>query len=161
MLKRGPALAVLLVVFAALPALGAEIIAVPDAPAAGAVIGDLQVDVGGVKVAIDRETGRMRSLPTEEARKLQQVILKAFNLNASLVPQTTDSGLTRIELDDRHMNWYMATVGDDGETNFNCVNSLGDVTATILRSMSRPAAPAAQPAPQPDEQRTPTKEEGK
>jgi hypothetical protein len=161
MLKRCPALAALLVVFAALPALGAEIIAAPDVPAPGAVIGDIQVDVGGVKVAIDRETGRMRSLPTEEARKLQMVILKAFNLSASLVPQTTDSGLTRIELDDRHMNWYLATVSDDGDTNFNCVNSLGDVTATILRSMSRPTPPSQQPAPDPDQQRNPTKEEGK
>ena len=29
---------------------------------------DIQVDVGGVKVSIDRETGRLRIWPTAEAR---------------------------------------------------------------------------------------------
>ena len=160
MLKRCSILAVLLVVFAVLPVAAADLAAASDAKAPVAVPDDIQVDVGGVQVSIDRETGRMRTLPTEEARKLQSIILKSFNINASLQPQTTDTGVTMIELDDRHMNWYLATISDEGDTQFNCVNSLGDVTATILRSMSRPVPPAQQPVTDPDQQRTPVKEGG-
>lgn len=149
MLKRSSLLFVLLVALAAVPAVSAEITAAPDNGAQPDVTGDIQVDVGGVKVSIDRETGRMRTLPTEAARELQRVILKSFNVSASLQPKTSQSGEPVIELDDRHMNWYMATVAPDGDVQFSCVSSLGDVTATMLRSMTETPASQQPPATKP------------
>ena len=101
---------------------------------------DIQVDVGGVKVSIDRETGRMRNLPTAEARRLQAEILRSFKLEASSTPYTHESGMTVIDHDDRDMHWYLGTVTPDGDVQFNCVSSLGEVTATLLQARTRPAA---------------------
>ena len=48
--------------------------------------------------------------------------------------------MTVIDHDDRDMHWYLGTVTPDGDVQFNCVSSLGEVTATLLQARTRPAA---------------------
>jgi hypothetical protein len=77
----------------------------------------------GMRAAVDPATGRVRPVTAEEAKALNALAAASAKRSAARAPRsfTTPSGAIGMELDSSHLVYSVATVGEDGKIQMECV----------------------------------------
>jgi hypothetical protein len=95
-------------------------------PAAASASGKnyMTVKVAGQEVQIDSETGQMKQLTPEEAKKLAAGLKQVINRSEEgLVPVQHPDGSVSVDLQGRFQNVTVARVNDDGTVSTSCVDN--------------------------------------
>ena len=84
----------------------------------------IKVKVAGQDVEVDSQTGRMRELTDEEARKLAAGLNQMVNKSTEGLNEVQHAdGSVSIDLQDRFQNVTVARVNDDGSVSQSCVDN--------------------------------------
>jgi len=84
----------------------------------------IKVRVAGQDVEVDSQTGRMRELTDEEARKLAAGLKQMVNKSTDGLSEVQHAdGSVTMDLQDRFQNVLVARVNDDGSVSQSCVDN--------------------------------------
>ena len=84
----------------------------------------IKVKVAGQDVEVDSQTGRMRELSPEEARKLATGLNQMVNKSTEGLSEVHHpDGSVTMDLQDRFQNVTVARVNDDGSVSQSCVDN--------------------------------------
>jgi hypothetical protein len=84
----------------------------------------VKVKVAGQDVEVDSQTGRMRELSPEEARKLAAGLNQMVNKSTEGLSEVQHAdGSVSMDLQDRFQNVTVARVNDDGSVSQSCVDN--------------------------------------
>lgn len=111
-------------------------------------LGDIQVPVAGMQVAIDPKTGRLRPPTQEESRALAQALRQQFRTpSAPLEVIQAENGALAVELPEDFMETIVLRTHADGTESIDCMSPteaariIAESSALQLpENSSRPAA---------------------
>jgi hypothetical protein len=121
MLKRWmvwPALLGLAVLAAAAPAAAAG----PGASAGESSKQVVSTPVGGVQVAVDARTGRLRQPTPQEARALASELARLFQPRSSVAPTHYADGTVGMVVDSEYFNFSVVRIGANGRLESTCID---------------------------------------
>ena len=125
----------------------------PRMPIAKTVSSYVAVEVAGQKVQVDGQTGQIRPLTAEEARKMADGIEKLVDQSSEgLTAVHHPDGSVSVDLQERFQNVAVARRNADGTVSQSCIDNLqsateffeidpqvfGDETKTVSGSKSKP-----------------------
>jgi hypothetical protein len=83
--------------------------------------------VAGMRVAIDRRTGRLRQPTAEERRALAQALGKSLNRSTQgLQVKTHANGMQSVDLQGRFQSTSVATVDANGKVHERCITTAAE-----------------------------------
>ncbi len=93
---------------------------------------DTKVNVGGMQVAIDPRTGKLRSLTREEAKALFEGMRKHLSQSTEgLTPVQHPDGSESVDLEGRFESLSVTKVNPDGSVSTKCVTSEKEAAAFL------------------------------
>lgn len=101
----------------------------PGASAADASKNVVSVPVGGMQVAIDARTGRLRQPTPQEARALASELARLFKPRSSAATVFAD-GTVGMVVDSEYFNFSVVRIGADGHLQNTCVH--GQAAADVF-----------------------------
>ncbi len=103
----------------------------PGASAAESSKNVVSVPVGGVQVAIDARTGRLRQPTPQEARALASELARIFPPRSSVTAATHYAdGTVGMVVDSEYFNFSVVRIGADGQLQNSCVH--GQAAAEVF-----------------------------
>ena len=119
-------------------------------------VGDLQVPVAGMQVAIDPKTGRLRPLTQEQSRALAEALRQRFRTPSSpLEVIQAENGAVAVQLPEDFDETVLLRTHEDGTETLDCMSAteaariIAESSALQLpENSSRPAATRGRRAPQ-------------
>lgn len=96
-----------------------------------------RIDVGGLQVAIDPSTGRLRQPTAAERRQMAREMARFLKrAPASLQAETHGEGMVSLDLGGSYLNVYLARINADGTVAEACFTDADNATAFLTGSSS-------------------------
>ena len=90
----------------------------------------VSVPVGGMQVAIDARTGRLRQPTPQEARALASELARLFTPRSSTAATRYADGTVGMVVDSEYFNFSVVRIGTDGHLQNTCVH--GQAAAEVF-----------------------------